>query len=410
VAAELQKAGLQVQSLEGRRGISVWACNGEVERLFLAHTDSVRKDVPGAVDNAAAVAVLLAFARAGLPSQSCVAFPAAEEIGLVGSQELAKKLHPRLVVALDLVGHGELAVTGLGASWGDESIRWLAGIPVRQVYGYRVVSRAFPEMERSDHASFMGPGVLSMQLLGRGEAGIYPAYHTKADTIEQVSEQALKDCLNAVKELATRPLPEGTPSAAFSAWGLVLPGWAVWLGLWGGAFAGLWQRVDFLKTQQGLWVGIGASGLGAIVWELLASGKPDFTEIDQLSLLGVAAGWVGLPKARLSTQAELFYGFIALILGLGVDPLLGLPWALCAFLIRIKAGWVALYLPLYLLVKQKELAFHFVVPAAGLGHALFWIFLLTPFWMWIASSRLAEVRRSIRLFVLGGLLLFFYLA
>ena len=92
-------------------------------KSFLAHTDTVQQS-PGAVNNASGVVALLELANVSTAQDMCLAFPVAEELGLLGSKQMASligKWHPNpkdidLVVSLDLVGHGNLWVTGLSTN------------------------------------------------------------------------------------------------------------------------------------------------------------------------------------------------------------------------------------------------------------------------------------------------------
>ena len=115
------------------------------------------------IDNAAGVGILLEMARVLPEADLCLGFPAAEEIGLIGSLQLSRsipKWHPspeslELVIALDLTGYGKLSITGLGPQWGTAQLDWLySTIQPDAPYAYQAVSRAFPHMERSDHAPF----------------------------------------------------------------------------------------------------------------------------------------------------------------------------------------------------------------------------------------------------------------
>ncbi|MFM2246367.1 MAG: hypothetical protein RL071_2441, partial [Pseudomonadota bacterium] len=121
VAARLRAAGWAPEAVD--RPSNQLACRGAPRRVFLAHIDTVPGS-PGAVDNAAAVAVLLELARDPAPQDLCLAFPDREELGLEGSAAMARSgpwggAPPELAVALDLVGHGDLRVMGLGRRWSD---------------------------------------------------------------------------------------------------------------------------------------------------------------------------------------------------------------------------------------------------------------------------------------------------
>ena len=89
--------------------------------LVMAHYDTVAGS-PGAVDNAAGVAVVLELARVLAaeppPQPVMLVFTAAEEIGLVGAEALAAEYADRtsFAIALDLIGgDGELVVNGVAS-------------------------------------------------------------------------------------------------------------------------------------------------------------------------------------------------------------------------------------------------------------------------------------------------------
>ena len=184
----LKQAGWKTEQVQLHGNIV--ACRGKGSKIFLAHSDTVQQS-PGAVDNAAGVVALLEMAEISQAEDICLAFPVAEELGLVGSKQMASllsKWHPdpeqiELVVSLDLVGHGELWVTGLSKQWGQTQLQWLfEHTDLQSEYGYQVVSRVLPSRERSDHAPFASKGYLSLQILGRNEYGIFPNYHQPEDT------------------------------------------------------------------------------------------------------------------------------------------------------------------------------------------------------------------------------------
>ena len=125
--------------------------------LVMAHYDTVRGS-PGAVDNAAAVGVLIELAHVLAkepPSRPVMlAFTANEEIGLVGAEALASKRGDQidLAIALDLIGgSGTLIQNGASELIGLAEMRWLAhaadraGVVVRAPLAHRVVSRWWPQ-------------------------------------------------------------------------------------------------------------------------------------------------------------------------------------------------------------------------------------------------------------------------
>lgn len=380
----------------------VLACRGPAatsSRLFLAHTDTV-PDSPGAVDNAAGVAALLELARTTTSDALCLGFPGGEELGLVGSSAMANAWPgalPRLVVALDLTGQGRLSVTGLGPAWSGPSLRWLQQtVNVDSPFAYRVVSRALPGMERSDHLPFARAGALSLHLLGRGPGGVFARYHQPIDT--NVEPAAMAQLLTALQALATAPLPpKAAPDAAVLLGPLLLPAPAVWALLFAGALSGLH---DLLRPCEGLPV-IGAiKGLLMSLWRCLLAGAlaalalaictlaglftPTQAETTARLVMeapatgwwtgvlpGLAIGWAVWLVARRFVGSRGSAPLAATVLGglsMLVDPLLALPFAAAALLTRLHPLLGALP-ALYLLWpdKLRELTFHGLLPTHAWG-------------------------------------------
>lgn len=389
ISGRLEAAGY-TPTLQGDPGV-LWACTaGEVQPgaiWFLAHPDSVSSSVPGAVDNAVGVAALVVLAEdlATLPppSQVCVAFPRAEELGLVGSIQWVATTpppEPGLVVALDLVGQGQLSATGLGPRFGDDAIAWLAGFDrVEQPVAYRIVSRKLG-IERSDHGAFRHTQVPAMHLLGRGRSGIYWAYHSPADGLEQVEPQAVEDLMETLSHMSrTRPLPQPGAEAAVKLphLGFVLPGGLVWL-LWGGgliASAGGWRG----WRSAGVALGVSAAGtaMGAGLWAIGALGRVQHaalaTPLTLVWLLTLAAAtWAAPHSRRAGEGASLAFGILALPAGL-FDPILGVWLSLGALglaLTRYRpiGGVLGLGVPVFLCLPStwRELVFHHLLPPQGL--------------------------------------------
>lgn len=379
---------------------------------FLAHTDAVRPEVPGAVDNAVGVAALVVLAEdlasVPPPTQVCVGFPRAEELGLVGSVDWA--IHhpppePGLVVALDLVGQGQLSATGLGELWGDQALSWLAqNREVHAPVAYRVVSRKLG-IERSDHAPFALTGVLSMHLLGRGRSGVYWAYHSPQDDLSQVEVPHLQDLHQTLLRMShARPLPRREPSAALTLpWlNVVLPGGLVWL-LWlaGVGVAPLAWR-GWKAGLQGLAVSAVGCGAGALAWALAGFGRPQAaalaTPLTLCWLLGFGAVVSAWPRQERSGEGgALAFGALALATGL-VDPILGM-WLSLGTVALALGKWQPLLglfgasLPIYLCLPAtwRELVFHHLLPEQGLWYMpvralVCWplaaLLLALPRWKW----------------------------
>ena len=267
---------------------NIVACRGTGKVVLLAHSDTVPNS-PGAIDNAAAVAALLEVARTSSAKDLCLAFPAQEEIGLIGSRHLVETLekwHPAskelsLVVSLDLVGHGQLSATGLGTQWGYEGLEWLHRNDVQLDYGYHVVSRLLPNMERSDHAPFQQVGIPAFQLLGRNEDGIYPHYHTPEDSHTQVSEQAMRDLFSVLESVTSTP-PAAGGLATVSPFGPV-PGSMLWTSLISAVLIGVisMRGLPLREAASALLVGLRLTVLccalaAAAVWlscDVIGSGR-----------------------------------------------------------------------------------------------------------------------------------------
>ncbi len=210
--------------------------------LLMAHYDSVPGS-PGAVDNAAAVGVLLELARVlekHPPARPVlIAFTACEERGLAGARALAPFLARNgppigLAVSLDLVGAARTAVNGLGPRLGRPWLRWIAarieesGADIEVPVPHRIVSRLAPAAERSDHGAFTERGVPAFHLYGRGDERIYLAYHSRWDTPERVDRGAIDGTARLAVALARSPAPfpptGGDPGYWVPGTGVVLAG------------------------------------------------------------------------------------------------------------------------------------------------------------------------------------------
>lgn len=189
--------------------------------LFMAHYDSVEGS-PGAIDNAASVLLLIELARVlhhAPPAQPVIlAFTAAEEIGLVGAEALAAEIGDDVgfAIALDLVGgDGELVVNGAGMLIGRAELRWIAaaadnaGATISVPAAHRVVSRWWPQAERSDHGPFTRRGVRALHFYNRGHDAewIDLAYHSGRDVPARVDRRALEEMGRLLRALVASPVP-----------------------------------------------------------------------------------------------------------------------------------------------------------------------------------------------------------
>ncbi|MBL8617857.1 MAG: M28 family peptidase [Deltaproteobacteria bacterium] len=413
VAARLRAAGWDPQPII--RPSNLIACRGAPRRVFLAHIDSVPGS-PGAVDNAAAVAVLLELARDPAPQDLCLAFPDREELGLEGSAAMAAHgpwgaAPPELAVALDLVGHGELRVMGLGRRWSDSGLAWLhaataggAGVP----FVHRLYSRALPHMERSDHAPFADRGSPALLVFGVGEGEIFDRYHQPTDDLlrgQPGDGAALIDALRFVQGLARAPpMPPPVPGGeALHIGGLLLP--SAWAWVCFGLAVAL-CLVDLRRPPpllRLLWVPPLAVGLGAVgaalsvaafdlmlPWGAARGLRPPAVTAEQTAdaVMGLPTrGWwagalltpviavlllIGaryatrrlLPDPRLSPWAATLSAGAALAL----DPMLAGVFAAAALAARVHPALAAA--PAALLLRPdalRQLAFHGLIEPAGWG-------------------------------------------
>lgn len=391
------------------------ACRGRPDRLFLAHVDTVPES-PGAIDNGAAVALLLELARDEAPHDLCVGFPVQEELGLVGSRVMAEAALqgappfteglPGLVVSMELVGQGELALMGLGPQWGDQRLAWLdhslAPLP-RVPMPYRIYSRQLPWAERSDHGPFGLLGVPALLLLGQGRGEVYARYHQPSDRAWE--GPALVAALETLRQLAAAPLPpaEGVaapwsrPEEPLGA-GVFIGGWrlpsAVVWGLLGLALLSGAVELRHRRLWRELPRQLGTGLLGAVVGGLLMAGVARGGLLEPGA--GEAAAWdiFGLPASGWWTAAPLatvlgLVGLLgtarllgprgsaplagALCTGLAwlVGPVFALPFAVGALLSRLHP-WAAL-LPVLVLLRPdglRQLAFHGLLPPVAWGVVL----------------------------------------
>lgn len=331
-------------------------CSGKGSVLFLAHSDTVPQS-PGVLDNSVAVATLIEMARTHKGADLCLGFPAQEELGLVGSTHLAQQIekwHPdrsqlKLVVSLDLVGHGTLSVTGLGTDWDHDALHTLLDSNnLYSEYGYQVVSRLLPSMERSDHGPFAEVGFRSAQLLGRNEHGITPNYHLDSDI--DYDPSSVEDLLLALETIVDTDWSNTNTNSIQSSATLgsvILPWWMVW-GLTAVAVGIAIQRLyksglHIVSTLLALAGSLCIGGLASLptLLNILPLNDQEVA-IYQLYGLEPNGWWLGalfvLPiialigalihfKGWFKGNAVGWFGLSTLGLSI-VDPILALPWAL----------------------------------------------------------------------------------
>lgn len=206
--------------------------------LVMAHYDTVAGS-PGACDNAAGVAILVELARVlqdHPPAQAVIlAFTAGEEVGLAGAEALADKLGDDVdfAIALDLVGgDGPLVLNGASTLIGRVELAWLgeaanaAGVELSAPLPHRVISRWWPQAERSDHGPFTMRGVRAVHFYNRGNDGEWldAAYHSARDLPSRVHRESVAEVGRLVRALAMTRIPTHDGDGVWLA-GLVLPRW-----------------------------------------------------------------------------------------------------------------------------------------------------------------------------------------
>jgi hypothetical protein len=189
--------------------------------LFMAHYDSVPGS-PGAADNAAAVGALLELAahlQTAPPAfPIIIALTAREEDGLLGAEALVKALGTDVgfAIALDLIGtDGTLTLTGAGTLIRRAELQYLADMAAQAnvrldaPVPHRIVSRWWPQAERSDHGPFTRHGIRAVQLYHRGHAGdlVDLAYHSPFDRATRITATRLGEIAALLHALATAPPP-----------------------------------------------------------------------------------------------------------------------------------------------------------------------------------------------------------
>jgi hypothetical protein len=398
VSSRLSAAGWTVI----QSGESPVACRGNGGKLFLAHVDTVAKS-PGAVDNAGAVAVLLELARTTEAPDLCLAFPVGEENGLHGSRILAESWESigmaplSLVVSLDLIGDGTPTGIDLNTPWGSNELQWLQqNTNIDVPYLHRTFGRALPQW-RSDHAHFVSRGLLGFNLITRSDSGIFAHYHQPSDTT--VRTESLTAVAADLEGMATAPLPArgpGDPAVPMGGW--VFPGWATWLTISTGLLSGFAGLPQWKLSLGDLARAIAAGSLAAIpMLTLTHMGFPsDVAELTAQTQMGISPSgwWITAPFAIATAWLTWLWAWrklpgqghpalpaaIFAALGLALDPLIALPFALAAVLVRVHRLFGLI--PVFLLMRPeplRELSFH------GLLDPVFWpvIFILA----WPAFGR-----------------------
>jgi hypothetical protein len=112
-------------------------------------------------------------------------------------------------------GSGPLSLNGAGTQIRQRELRWLAGAAdragtaLRAPLPHRVISRWWPQLERSDHGPFTRRGIRAVHLYHRGQDGehIDLAYHSARDTLDRVDRGAVDELGRLLRALAASPPP-----------------------------------------------------------------------------------------------------------------------------------------------------------------------------------------------------------
>jgi hypothetical protein len=242
----LQRLGYQVSFshfdavLAGRRqlGRNVLAYRqGSLPGILavVAHYDTARTTLQGAMDNGAGIGVLLQLARvfAGSPLRHSLLVIASdgEEWGMLGAADVARnhaeRQRIRAILSLDWVAAGDLAALTLGTQGqrSGTSPSWLRrialqaaqveGLPVDMPSGFReAVERAIP-FSLTDQGPFLHAGIPAINLgsISADEARMWRIYHSEEDTIDNLKPASIA-MYGAVAERILRSL-DGLPAADF---------------------------------------------------------------------------------------------------------------------------------------------------------------------------------------------------
>lgn len=180
--------------------------------LLGAHYDSADISVPGAVDNASGVGVLLELARILGQSEHTdsyqIVFFGAEEYGLVGSSYYVAQTDisaVRWMLNLDMIGTPlEIDIAGKKSA-PPELVRQVsrivqnAKIPFHVSRDFMVMTRDGVQGGNSDFSSFLDQGIPAVGFGIEGRPGGF--YHRPEDQIEQVSLRDLEKIGNILTEI-----------------------------------------------------------------------------------------------------------------------------------------------------------------------------------------------------------------
>ncbi len=288
--------------------------------LIMAHYDTVPGS-PGAIDNAAAVGVLIELAKVLVdsPRPVMILFSANEEVGLVGAEAFAERRGSEIdfAIALDLIGgDGDLVVNGASTLIGDVEMRWLArgadraGVTLRAPLAHRVISRWWPQAERSDHGPFTRRGLRAIHFYNRGHDGdwIDLAYHSAADVPSRVRRESVDELARVLLALTREPIPahEGDGFWLPLASNTIVPRWSL-LALCIACYGALALLVTLRRRREG-------QGLGLLVAiPCYAAGAAAIILLEHLLGGGHPAPWLHAPLRWLAGESLVLAGIVGLL-------------------------------------------------------------------------------------------------
>lgn len=207
------------RGIERRRSQNVVATPGDergdgrggCRTVVGAHYDATPGS-PGANDNASGVAALVELARTHRVPGLCMVAFGAEEVGLFGSDHLARSGalgEPDVVLNIDMAArNGDLQAIG------DAAVAARA-VAAAEAAGVAVRVAEFPPNASSDHVSFTAAGVPGITL----HAGDDPAIHTPADAAETLDRAVFARALRAAAAILGALLPPAAATPAPAAGG-----------------------------------------------------------------------------------------------------------------------------------------------------------------------------------------------
>jgi hypothetical protein len=334
--------------------------------LVMAHYDSVRSS-PGAVDNAAAVGVLLELARVFAehpPKQPVIlAFTAREEDGLIGAEALAAQMGTDVAfaISLDLIGgDGDLVLNGASKLIGITEMQWLAdaadraGVALRVPLAHRVVSRWWPQAERSDHGAFTRRGIRAVHFYDRGHDGewIDRAYHTRFDTFARIDRGSVDELGRLLRALVDEAVPahDGDPFWVPVLANVVVPRWSVFAFELACALGALALLVGMRRERQ-------RGGAG-----LVAGSACFIAAVACVYVLERAAepAWLHAPGYHVIALALVFAG----VLGLASRIVARVkPWGGAQRYLAVCVAWLLAFGLVWIAIGAIEIAWVWLVPA-----------------------------------------------